>query len=168
MGDFLISGLGKVAFEPNPAGRWDVQLPSASGGLRVDFNIRGSEMTQALFDRVAHFVAERERFDRIARTAILADHAQDPDFIPGREYLAHHVAEFSPEERRRYFGPVAAEAIGLKELLAALQLVRIGLYPESADAVAVLDYTIDRRATNYLLVANFNVEGKLLDITMES
>jgi hypothetical protein len=113
-------------------------------------------------------VAERERFDRIARTAILADHAQEPDFIPGRGHLAHHVEQFSPEERRRYFGPVAAEAIGLKQLLAALQLVRIGLYPESADAVAVLDYTIDRRATNYLLVANFNVEGTLLDITMES
>jgi hypothetical protein len=63
---------------------------------------------------------------------------------------------------------VAAEAVGLEQLLAALQLVRIGLYPESADAVVVLDYTIDRRATDYLLVANFNAEGKLLDITMES
>jgi hypothetical protein len=168
MGDFLVSGLGRVAFEPNPEGRWDVQLPSASGGLRVDFNVRGSEMTQALLDRVTHFVAERERFDRIARAAILADHAEDPDFIPGREYLAHHVEEFSPEERRRYFGAAAPQAIGLTQLLAALQLVRIGLYPESEDAVAVFDYTIDRRATDYLLVANFNAAGKLLDIDMES
>ena len=168
MGDFLISELGSVAFEPNPADRWDIRLPSASGGLRVDFNVRGSEMTQALFDRVAHFVAERERFDRIARAAILADHAQEPDFIPGREYFAHHVEQFSPEERRRYFGSMAGEAVGLQQLLAALQLVRIGLYPESADTVAVFDYTIDRRATNYLLVANFNIEGTLLDITMES
>jgi hypothetical protein len=168
MGDFLISGLGKVAFEPSPEGRWDVPLTGAPGGLTVDFNVRGSEMTQALLDRVARFVAERERFDDIARTAILADHAEDPDFSPGREYLAHHVGEFSPEERRRYFGAVAAEAIGLRELLAALQLVRIGLYPESEDAVAVLDYTIDRRATDYLLVAKFNAAGKLLGIDMES
>jgi hypothetical protein len=168
MGDFLISGLGRVAFEPNPVGRWDFPLASAPGALSVDFNVRGSEMTQALLDRVARFVAERERFDRIARAAILADHADDPDFIPGREYLAHHVEEFSPEERRRYFGTAAAGDIGLEHLLAALQLVRIGLYPESKDAVAVLDYTIDRRATDYLLVANFNAVGKLLDIDMES
>ena len=167
MGDFLISGLGRVAFEPSPAGRWDVPLTSAPGGLKVDFNVRGSEMTQALLDRVASFVAERERFDRIARAAILADHAEDPDFIPGREYLAH-VEEFSPEERRRYFGTEAAGAIGLKQLLAALQLVRIGLYPESEDAVAVLDYTIDRRVTDYLLVAKFNAAEKLLEINMES
>jgi hypothetical protein len=45
MGDFLISGLGSVAFEPNSADRWVVRLPSASGALRVDFNVRGSEMT---------------------------------------------------------------------------------------------------------------------------
>ena len=82
--------------------------------------------------------------------------------------MPRSVEQFSPEERRRYFGSMAGEAIGLQQLLAALQLVRIGLYPESADAVAVFDYTIDRRATNYLLVANFNIEGTLLDITMES
>jgi hypothetical protein len=151
-------------FEPNAAGRWSVQLPNASGGLKVDFNVRGAEMTQALLDRVANFVVERERFDRIARSAILANHAENTDFISGRGYLAHHVAEL----RRHYFGTAEPEAIGLDQLLAALKLVRIGLYPESKDAAAVFDYTIDRRATDYLLVANFNMAGKLLDITMES
>jgi hypothetical protein len=99
--------------------------------------------------------------------SILANHAEDPDFVPSH-YLAHHVEEFSPEERRRYFGSVTSEAIGLDQLVSALQLVRIGLYPQSENAVAVFDYTIDRRATDYLLVANFDAAGKLFNIAMES
>ena len=50
---------------------------------------------------------------------------------------------------------------------AAIHLVRIGLYPDDED-VAVLDYTISKDLTDYLIVVNFDEQRRLASISMES
>lgn len=51
------------------------------------------------------------------------------------------------------------EAITLELLLARLQLCRVGVYPQDPDASLVLDYSINRDVTNYLLAVSFDGHG---------
>jgi hypothetical protein len=49
-----------------------------------------------------------------------------------------------------------------------LQLKRIGLYPGAEGYVAVFDYTIDQEATDYILVVEFDADGEVYGISMDS
>jgi Protein of unknown function (DUF2004) len=49
-----------------------------------------------------------------------------------------------------------------------LHLVRVGLYPGEREGCLVLDYTIGRDITNYLLVVSLNDAGLVVEVDMES
>ena len=55
-----------------------------------------------------------------------------------------------------------------RHLLDYLRLKRIGLYPQLQDYFAVLDYALDQRLTNYLIVVKFNKQGNVTELTTES
>ena len=68
----------------------------------------------------------------------------------------------------RIFGITDPDDLDIQHLLDALQLKRIGLYPDSEDLVAVFDYAIDEQATDYLLAVEFDGEGAVIGISMDS
>ena len=49
-----------------------------------------------------------------------------------------------------------------------MHLVRAALYPASADEQVVLDYSINREATDYMLAVSIDTDGAVASIDVES
>lgn len=167
MTKFTIPNVGALEFPTGTDGYWEFALEFAGRAVRFDFNVEDGAMTEALLEKVQSFVVDVARFDSVARSAIRSDYSNDPEGS-SRLYLSHHAEEFSDEEMEQYFGSKNVASLGIDQLLDAIHLNRIGLYPDAEDYVAVFDYTIDADATNYILAVEFDASGQALGISMDS
>ena len=167
MFQFTLPTGGRLDFPNATDGYWEFSLRFADRDVAFDVNVENGQMTETLFERVEPFVVYTGRFDSTARSAIRVDFAESPDGSSSL-YLGHHADEFSDEERAKHFGSRDAKNLGIRQLLNAIHLKRIGLYPDSDDPIAVFDYTIDEDATNYLLSIEFDEAGAVIGISMES
>ena len=167
MPSFELSPIGRVEFPSNPDGHWEFSLSRADHAVEVDFNLDDGEMTKQGFERVKQFVERVDAFESVARKAIEADFASDPDGSSAL-YLSHHAEELNADERLKYFGSKDTGALGVQQLLGSLHLRRIGLYPESEDYVAVFDYSLDPDVTQYILAVEFDSSGNVVGISMDS
>ncbi len=52
--------------------------------------------------------------------------------------------------------------------MSSLHLERIGFYPNQPEQFAVFDYSLGESLTNYLLVVNFDDQGRVTEVAMES
>jgi len=166
MATFNVRNIGSVDFTNNDDGYWMASAMLDQSEVEVDFNTSGGEMTRDMLDRVERFVAELDSFDVQARKAISADFISSED-SSSRLYLSHHIEELSAEERIECFGTENTE-LDLSDLVSALTLRRVGLYPEEESRTAVFDYTIGSDITDYLLVVEFSQNGLASDVSMES
>ena len=162
-----LPSIGTLDFPADTDGCWDFTLEFAGHTVPFDVNVDGCEMTQSLLDKVQFFVADAGRFEAIARSAIQADYADDPEGASSL-YLSHHAEEFGDEENIKYFGSKDVATLGGAQLLKAIHLKRIGLYPDSEDYVAVFDYMIDEDASDYILAVEFDESGTVVGISMDS
>lgn len=138
-----------------------------SGDVPVDINVDGDAFTESMFEEIKDFISDAARFDEIARDAIKAEYAEKPEGTVST-YLSHHAEELSEKELLRIFGTAEPDDLGIDHLLDALQLKRIGLYPGSDRYSAVFDYTIDAEATDYVLAVEFDQDGEVFGISMDS
>ena len=92
----------------------------------------------------------------------------DEDGDTVRFYLEHHLEEVDKEELSTLIDFDDKSTEPEKQLLDKLRLVRIGLYPDNDENFAVFDYSLGESFTNYLVVINLNIKGKLDYMTMES
>jgi hypothetical protein len=167
MPQFILPTGGKLNFPSNKDGYWEFSLKFSDRELEVDVNVENGGMTETLFEKVKGFIANANRFDIVARLAIRANFTENLDGA-SRLYLSHHADELNDEERAQYFGSRDANKLGVEQLLKSIHLMRIGLYPDSEDYVAVFDYTIDEDATDYVLAVQFDEAGAVQDISMDS
>ena len=167
MATFDIPSVGAVEFPAGTNGHWQFELPLRSGDVPVDINLGGDELTRELFDEIKVFIAEAVRFDEIARAAFKDDYVANSEGSTGT-YLSHHAEELGEDDRLKIFGVTDPDDLSIDHLLEALQLKRIGLYPGSEDYSAVFDYTIDEEATDYILAVEFDGDGELFGISMDS
>jgi hypothetical protein len=167
MVQFTLPTVGNLDFPNTTDGYWEFPLKFSGRDVEFDVNVEDGEMTETLLEKVKSFVVDAGRFDSTARSAIRADFAEDPEGSSSL-YLSHHADEFSDEERAQHFGSRDAKSLGVEQLLKAIHLKRIGLYPDSDDYVAVFDYTIDEDATNYVLAVEFDEAGAVIGISMDS
>jgi len=167
MAQFTLPVVGTLDFPPATDGYWEFELEMAGRSIEFDFNVEEGEMSESMLDKVKSFIVDAVRFDSTARAAIQTEFADDPEGS-SHLYLSHHADEFSDEEREKYFGSTDAESLGVDQLLNAIHLKRIGLYPNSDNYVAVFDYTIDEDATDYVLAIEFNDSGEVFGISMDS
>jgi len=167
MPTFEIPIVGAIDFPNGTNGHWQIDLPMRSGDVPVDINVDGDSFTKELLDRIKGFISDAVRFDEIARDALKAEFIEKPEGTVAT-YLSHHAEELTEKELLRIFGTPDPDDLTIDHLLEALQLKRIGLYPGSEGYVAVFDYTIDERATDYLLAVEFDADGELFGISMDS
>ena len=164
---FEVPAVGAIDFPNGTGGYWQFDLPMRGGDVPVDINVDGDSLTQSLLDRIKGFIADAARFDEVARDAFKAEFAEKPEGTVGT-YLSHHAEELGEKDLLRIFGTADPDDLGIDHLLDALQLERIGLYPGSEDYCAVFDYTIDREATDYILAVEFDGDGEVYGISMDS
>jgi len=167
MPTFDIPNVGATDFPNNNEGYWQFGLPMRGGDVPVDINVDGGAFTREQLEVIKDFIADAIRFDEIARDAFKAEHAEKPEGTVGT-YLSHHAEELGEKELLKIFGTADPDELGIDHLLDALQLKRIGLYPDSEDYVAVFDYTIDEEATDYILAVEFDSEGTVFGLSMDS
>ena len=160
--------VGPIDFPNGTGGYWQFDLPMRGGDVPVDINVEGEDaFTRSLLDEVKDFIADATRFDEIARDAFKAEHDEKPDGTVAT-YLSHHAEELSEKDLLKIFGVADPDELTIEHLLDALQLKRIGLFPGSDDLTAVFDYTIDLEATDYILAMEFDRDGEVIGISMDS
>lgn len=167
MPTFDIPVVGAIDFPNGTGGYWQFDLPMRGGDVPVDINAEGDAFTREMLEKIKGFIADAARFDEIARDAFKAEYAEKAEGTVAT-YLSHHAEELSEKELLKIFGVEDPDDLSIDYLLDALQLKRIGLYPGSDDLVAVFDYTIDAEATDYILAVEFNGEGEVYGISMDS
>ncbi len=167
MPTFDIPSVGAVDFPTGTNGYWEFELPMRGGQVPVDINAGGDTFTKSMLEKITNFISDAARFDEIARDAFKADFAEKPEGSTGT-YLSHHAEELGKEDLLKIFGTEDPDDLTVEHLLDALQLKRIGLYPGSDDYSAVFDYTIDEEATDYILALEFDQDGAVFGISMDS
>ncbi len=167
MPTFDIPVVGPVEFTNGTNGYWQFELPMRGGDVPVDINSDEDAFTESLLAEIHDFIADAARFDEIARDAFKAEFTEKPEGTVGT-YLGHHAEELGEKDLLRIFGITDPDDLDIQHLLDALQLKRIGLYPGSEDVLAVIDYTIDEEATDYILAVEFDGDGEVYGISMDS
>jgi len=167
MPTFDIPVVGAVEFPNGTGGYWQFALPMRSGDVPVDINADDDAFTREMLDEVKAFISDAVRFDEIARDVFKAEFSEKPEGTVAT-YLSHHAEELGEKDLLRIFGTADPDDLGIDHLLDALQLKRIGLYPGSEDFAAVFDYTIDEEATDYILAVEFDSDGEVYGISMDS
>jgi hypothetical protein len=151
---------------------WDSEIEWAGGTVELDITFAGEVPDKQVLDGLAVYVSDLVSFDRTARSAMRADLAAQADGTDGEsavgDYLAHHLE--MPDVVRGCFGVDDPNAVTADDFLTALRLVRVGLHvgDDTEEAQAVLDYTLDEEATQYLIVVKFGEDGAVREVCMES
>lgn len=141
-------------------------VPIRGGEASVDV-IVDDALTKSQFDAIRQFFEEPLRFDEVAREVLRAEFTEKPEGNVAT-YFSHHAEELSAKELRQVFGVSDPDELTIDHLLDALLLKRIGLYPDSESYVAVFDFTIDESVTDYRLAVEFDRDGEVFDISMDS
>ncbi len=164
---FELPVVGAIEFPGGTDGYWQFALPMRGGEVPVDINAGGDTFTKDMLAEIAAFIADAARFDEIARDAFKTEFTEKPEGTVGT-YLSHHAEELGEKDLLRIFGIADPDDLDIDHLLDALQLKRIGLYPGSEDYCAVFDYTIDEEATDYILAVEFDNDGEVFGVSMDS
>jgi hypothetical protein len=164
---FDLPAVGPTDFPAGTGGHWQFDLPLRGGDVPVDINSDDETFTRDMLAEIAIFISDAARFDEISRDAFKAEFDEKPEGTVGT-YLSHHAEELGEKDLLRIFGIEDPDDLDINHLLEALQLKRIGLYPGADGYVAVFDYTIDEEATDYLLVVEYDSDGEVFGISMDS
>jgi Protein of unknown function (DUF2004) len=155
--------LGQVEVDDVAGPSWRAGVVLAGYPVELSFDPGDAPLDAGQLD-VLTGVAERlAELDRSARAAMLRDWVEDLDSEGAGSYLIHHVEEVSEAG--------VAEALGIpapldaERFVAALRLVHVGVGP---DEPMVLDYTINRDFTNYVLAVSIDADGEVSSINTES
>jgi hypothetical protein len=167
MPTFELPNVGAIDFPSGTNGYWQFELPMRGGDVPVDINADGDAFTRDMLAEIEIFIADAIRFDEIARDAFKAEFAEKPEGTVGT-YLSHHAEELGEKDLLKIFGTADPDELTIDHLLDALQLKRIGLYPGADGYCAAFDYTIDEEATDYILVVEFDSDGEVYGISMDS
>jgi hypothetical protein len=164
---FDLPVVGATDFPGGTGGFWRFDLPMRGGDVPVDINADGDAFTKDMLAEIGVFISDAARFDEIARDAFKAEFTEKPEGTVGI-YLSHHAEELGEKDLLRIFGIEDPDDLDINHLLEALQLKRIGLCPGSEGFCAVFDYTIDEQATDYILAVEFDNDGEVVGLSMDS
>ena len=167
MATFELPVVGATEFPGGTGGYWQFDLPMRGGDVPVDINALDDAFTREMLAEIGIFISDAARFDEIARDAFKAEFTEKPEGTVGT-YLSHHAEELGEKDLLRIFGIEDPDDLDINHLLEALQLERIGLYPGAEGFCAVFDYTIDQEATDYILAVEFDSDGEVYGISMDS
>lgn len=167
MPTFELPVVGALEFPGGTGGHWQFDLPMRGADVPVDINANDDAFTKDMLAEIGIFISDAARFDEIARDAFKAEFTEKPEGTVGI-YLSHHAEELGEKDLLKIFGIEDPDDLDIHHLLDALQLKRIGLYPGADGYVAVFDYTIDEEATDYILAVEFDGEGEVCGISMDS
>ncbi|RZK30141.1 MAG: DUF2004 domain-containing protein [Hymenobacter sp.] len=135
--------------------------------VRLDLNFEDKTAALSTMKSVKKIIDDIPRLDKQNKVYIDNDF-NDENGDTVRFYLEHHLEVADKQELSTLIDFNDKGTEPEKQLLAKLHLIRIGLYPNNDENFAVFDYSLGESFTNYLVVINLNIKGKLDYMTMES
>ncbi len=166
MTEFTLPYFGKLSSD-NLEEYYDVDIDFKGSKVQVDLNFENNSIDRSTVDTLKNFIENIEKFDKLNKVYILNDyHDEEGDTV--KFYMEHHLQEMEEDELSALIDFENKTIDPEQQLLAKLELVRIGLYPDSEDSFAIFDYSIGEDITNYLVVINTDASGQLAYMTMES
>jgi len=146
---------------------YDVDIDFNSTKIQIDLNFENSTIDIKRLEIVKQFI-ENIRIHDLKNRKYIQDDYDDEEKDTVRFYMEHHLEELATDDLDALIGPGVKTPDKSKQLLKNLRLVRVGLYPDSAEQFAIFDYSIGKELTNYLVVINTDENGNLDYMTMES
>ena len=144
---------------------YDVDIDFEGRTIQLDLNFEEETIDAKRLDLAKTFITRLSEFNQKNLVAIQEDF-DDGDTV--KEYIDHHLKELANEDLAVLIDRNNKKISQDMQLLAKLQLVRVGLYPGSDEQFATFDYSIGQELTNYLVVLFTNEKGELDYMTMES
>lgn len=105
---------------------------------------------------IGGFLSSVAHLDAIAREAI-RDNWDEENGYGAKPYAEHHAEELGLNELN-----------SLDTFLSRIRVSHLAFDPDDEDRHVVLDYTVDRRLTQYVLAVVFNRSGEINEVVMES
>lgn len=146
---------------------YDVAIPVNGQDISVDLNFMNDKIDSDALGLVESFINKLSEHEKKNRKHIEDDYA-DENSEAVKEYIDHHIEELEPEELSAVIDYNNKNIKPELQLLNALKLVRVGLYPYDTEDFAVFDYSFGRDLTQYLVVVCTDYNGNLVRIAMES
>jgi hypothetical protein len=146
---------------------YDVDIDLNGLEIQIDLNFERKSIDSKRLDIAKQFIENISEFDKKNKKYIEQDY-NDEESDTVKTYVGHHLNEVGKDELSdlvNFDDEVTNPEI---QLIKALQLVRVGLYPDSEEKFAIFDYSIGRELTQYLVVIKTNENGVLDYMTMES
>jgi hypothetical protein len=166
MANFNLPHFGLI--DPNDLEEYySVKITFGSRQIEIDLNFENKTIDVKTLATVQHFIDNIRIFDINNKDFIAADY-NNKDGETAKFYLQHHLEELGTAELSALLPAGSKKPDHEKLLLQKLHLVRVGIYPDSADQFAVFDYSIGKDITNYLVVLVTDENGNLDYMTMES
>lgn len=116
--------------------------------------------TRKFLEQLPRWIAQNKKY--------IQENIKDEDDDTIREYADYLVEVLTEEELAELVQPDDDTSDNTAWVAGKLQLVRVGLYPDSAQHFAIFDYSIGQHLVDYLVVINTDEEGQLDYMTMES
>ena len=146
---------------------YDTAIDLNGRQINVDLNFDNKTIDIKRLEIVKHFIENIRIHDLNNKKHI----QNDFDDIAGdtvRSYIVNHLEDLATDELEELIGSNTKTSDQPKLLLKQLQLVRVGLYPDSETQFATFDYSLGKTLTDYLVVIVTDENGNLDYITMES
>ncbi len=146
---------------------YDTEIDYNHIQVQLDLNFEGKTIDPQRIAVVKEFISNIRIHDINNKKYMEQDYA-DEDGDTVKFYLEHHLEELGENELAGLIDLSSKSTEHEKQLLKKLQLVRVGIYPDSEQQFAIFDYSIGQEITNYLVVIFTDENGNLDYMTVES
>lgn len=134
--------------------------------ITINMNIFEDEtVTPEIINKAQAFLEKIEDQIRSVNKYMLDDYESEGETYG---YIEHHIENLTPEEIKEIIGKYTPEEAQEDDLVANLKLNRIAIFPEDDDEFAVFDFTIGEQYTDYVIAIYTDIDGKLIDLGIES
>lgn len=128
---------------------YDTSIDFNGREIEIDLNFENKTIDKKQMDIVKSFLENIDNFDKKNKKYIEKDF-KDEDGDTVKTYLEHHIEEIDKASLGKLIDFSNKSIDPERQLMKSLQLVRVGLYPDSEDQFAIFDYSIGRDLTDYL------------------
>lgn len=147
---------------------WETTIEFEDRSVGIDINIEEEPLDLDLLEQIEDTILRLDELNASARDAIRRNH-DDPSMEYGvRLYKKHHLSELDSGTLSQCFQQSDPARVSDEDFLKALHIARVGFYPEDDEHFTVVDYTLGRSLTDYLIVVNCDDKRRVVSIAVES
>lgn len=147
---------------------WEKFLTVANKPVNVHIWVRNlTDFSQEKLDKIADFCQSLDKFDQLARQALLDELEQDDS------YMTEHFNEIQPQIDSPILAKLIAENATKSQFATTMQLESISIWlfqyeSDDTERTFIMDYKIDPELSDEILAVNFDINGKLVYVAWES